>query len=274
MTIQNFMDSLLGFAPKSLDNLNEESSLMIYVTGHGGDQFFKFQDEEELTAQDVANLMDKLFEEKKFRKALLIAETCQAFTMFDKITTPNVMALGTSLIDESAYSHHSDNDLGLSIIERWTYHFLEVYHKRSTPHTTLQQAMVDPFSNKNVLLARVGIKDDTSHHKFKDTKLSEFFGVKGGGPSKFVNSLKETDIVGFDPSILRKLSPRDASSTSAMPNLQRSHSENEHSPSIVCYAKDESNCVESTEHNVFIFVCGLMVTLGLLREFEKRFVMK
>lgn len=45
VTIQNFMDSLLGFAPKSLDNLNEESSLMIYLTGHGGDQFFKFQDE-------------------------------------------------------------------------------------------------------------------------------------------------------------------------------------------------------------------------------------
>lgn len=59
-----------------------------------------------MTAQDVSNLMDKLYEEKKFRKALFIAETCQAFTMFDKITTPNVMALGTSLIDESAYSHH------------------------------------------------------------------------------------------------------------------------------------------------------------------------
>lgn len=134
--------------------------------------------------------------------------------------------------------------------------------------------MVDPFSNKNVLLARVGIKDDTSRRKFKDTKLSEFFGVKGGGPSKFVDSLKETDIVGFHPSILRKLSPRDASWTSATPNLQRSHSENEDSSSNVCYAEDESNCVESTEYNVLILVCGVMLTLGLLRKIEKRFLMK
>ena len=58
-------------------------------------------------AQDIANLMDKLYEGKKFAKALFIADTCQAFTLFDKVTTPNVMALGTSLIDESAYAHHS-----------------------------------------------------------------------------------------------------------------------------------------------------------------------
>ena len=45
VTVQMFMDALLGEAPKSLKNLNAESNLMIYVTGHGGDQFFKFQDE-------------------------------------------------------------------------------------------------------------------------------------------------------------------------------------------------------------------------------------
>jgi len=45
VTVQMFMDALLGEAPKSLHNLNSESNLMIYITGHGGDQFFKFQDE-------------------------------------------------------------------------------------------------------------------------------------------------------------------------------------------------------------------------------------
>ena len=45
VTVQNFMDALLGHAPKSLQNLNDDTNLLIYVTGHGGDQFFKFQDE-------------------------------------------------------------------------------------------------------------------------------------------------------------------------------------------------------------------------------------
>jgi len=57
-------------------------------------------------AQDIANLMDKMHEDKLFGRALFIADTCQAFTLFDKVTTPNVLSLGTSLIGESAYAHH------------------------------------------------------------------------------------------------------------------------------------------------------------------------
>lgn len=178
VTVQMFMDALLGDAPKSLNNLNENSRLMIYLAGHGGDQFFKFQDEEELMAQDIANLMDRMFEEKKFGSALFIAETCQAFTLFDKLTTPNVMAFGTSLTGESAYAHHADKDLGIAIIERWTHAFLANYEE-SNPKTTLYEAMFSP-SEKKMLGASVGIKDDTSKHKFKDTKLSHFFGAKGG----------------------------------------------------------------------------------------------
>lgn len=105
MTVQTFMNSLLGIAPRSLQT-NSESNLLIYMTGHGGDQFFKFQDEEELTAQDIANLMERLYKGGKFKQALFLADTCQAFTLFDKITTPNVLALGTSLRGENAYAHH------------------------------------------------------------------------------------------------------------------------------------------------------------------------
>ena len=66
------------------------------------------------------------------------------------------------------------------MIERWTYYFIQNYYKRSNHQTTLQQVMIDPFINKHLLLARVGIKDDTSHRKFSDTRLVEFFGKKGG----------------------------------------------------------------------------------------------
>jgi len=215
VTVQMFMDALLGEAPKSFKSLNSESRLTIYLTGHGGDQFFKFQDEEELMAQDIANLMDKLYGEKKFGTALFIADTCQAFTLFDKITTPNVIALGTSLIDESAYAHHSDDDLGLAVIERWTHHFIENYHKRSNSRTTLQQSMVSPFDNRQVLMARVGIKDDTSRSKFKNTKLTDFFGIKGGAKisRNDVRDQFET-MVEVSPESLIKLPRRSRDATS------------------------------------------------------------
>jgi glycosylphosphatidylinositol transamidase (GPIT) subunit GPI8 len=72
-------------------------------------QFFKFQDEEELTAHDVANVLARMHIEKRYQRLLFIADTCQAFTLFDKLSTtmtPNVLALGSSLRGENAYAHH------------------------------------------------------------------------------------------------------------------------------------------------------------------------
>lgn len=173
VTVQNFFNAVLGTGgPKSLQHTNEESHVMIFVTGHGGDQFFKFQDEEEMTAQDIANLMEELARRKKFRKALFIADTCQAFTLFDKVTTPNVYALGTSLRDENAYAHHSDRQLGLAVIERWSHGFIEQYKKREIhpASTTLYDLMVKPFEGK-ILGADIGVLGD-----FRRLFFHDFFG--------------------------------------------------------------------------------------------------
>ena len=265
VTVQMFMDSLLGTAPKALKNLNADSNLMIYITGHGGNQFFKFQDEEELTAQDIANLMDKLYVEKKFAKALFIADTCQAFTLFDKVTTPNVMALGTSLIDESAYAHHSDNDLGLAVIERWTHYFIKSYKKHTNPLTTLYQTMVSPFANQRILMARVGIKDDTSHSTFKNTKLSDFFGTKGGAKSSRGKPKPKETIVGVSTENLLKLRSLDLDITS---------SDEEHSTqSLVsdnCSTK--SNSMNLLDNGFYAFICCFGAMLVLSKKLEKRFL--
>ncbi len=73
----------------------------------------------------------------------------------------------------------SDKDLGLAVIERWTHAFLGSYHDQANDQMTLEEVMVSPFTNKQVLGAQIGAKDDTSSRKFNDITLSEFFGPKG-----------------------------------------------------------------------------------------------
>jgi glycosylphosphatidylinositol transamidase (GPIT) subunit GPI8 len=137
-----------------------------------------------MTAQDIANLMDELAARKKFRKALFIADTCQAFTLFDKLTTPNVYALGTSLRGENAYAHHSDVELGLSVIERWTHGFMTQYKRRPfhPVTTTLHDLMVQPFEGKTPLGAHVGVLGN-----FRDLLLHEFFGSPSRAKSPNTN---------------------------------------------------------------------------------------
>jgi phosphatidylinositol glycan class K len=213
VTVQNFLDAVLGTAPKSLEHTDAESHLLIYVTGHGGDQFFKFQDEEELTAQDIANMLEELYRRKKFGKALVIADTCQAFTLFDKVQTPNVWALGTSLRGENAYAHHSDKQLGLSVIERWTKGFLEHYAKAKTNRrATLNDVMAAPFEGKAPLGAHVG-----TYGNFSSVLVSDFFGSKPPTRSSTgSSSFGKRTIAAVEPSAAYTIRPPERFETKIM----------------------------------------------------------
>ena len=186
VTVSNFLHVVLGTqAPitnRRVIHSNAESNLLIYITGHGGDQFFKFQDEEELTATDIANMMRELHRRQRYSKLLWIADTCQAFTLGDEIDAPNVYALGTSLRGQNAYAHHSDSDVGLSVMERWTFGMLQYYENFATPDSTLQEVLVDgvlkPGIMNGPLGAEIGVNDKNCDRPFSQVLASEFFGTK------------------------------------------------------------------------------------------------
>lgn len=41
------------------------SNVLIYLTGHGGNEFLKFQDNEELSAFDVADAVEQMWEKRR-----------------------------------------------------------------------------------------------------------------------------------------------------------------------------------------------------------------
>ncbi|KAL9092756.1 MAG: hypothetical protein Q9159_000654 [Coniocarpon cinnabarinum] len=104
---------------------DERSNILIYMTGHGGNEFLKFQDTEEISAFDIANAFEEMHQKKRYHEILFMIDTCQANTMYSKFTSPNVIATGSSEIDESSYSHHADQDVGVAVIDRYTYFNLD-----------------------------------------------------------------------------------------------------------------------------------------------------
>ena len=69
---------------RSWPTLDGGTNVLVYLTGHGGDNFFKFQDGEELMSNDVASIFSQMYELKRYNEILFIADTCQAFTMAGK----------------------------------------------------------------------------------------------------------------------------------------------------------------------------------------------
>ena len=82
---------------RSWPKLDENTNILVYLTGHGGDNFFKFQDGEELMSHDVSSVFSQMYEMKRYNEILFISDTCQAFTMADEIKVPNVFSVGSSL---------------------------------------------------------------------------------------------------------------------------------------------------------------------------------
>src|SRR5690349_8351723 len=60
-----------------------------------------------------------------YHEMLFMIDTCQANTMYSKLYSPNIIATGSSKLDQSSYSHHADQDVGVAVIDRFTYYNLE-----------------------------------------------------------------------------------------------------------------------------------------------------
>jgi glycosylphosphatidylinositol transamidase (GPIT) subunit GPI8 len=71
VTVENFLRVLTGrhenAVPRSKRLLSDEGShILLYMTGHGGDEFLKFQDAEELQSHDLADAVKQMKEKRRF----------------------------------------------------------------------------------------------------------------------------------------------------------------------------------------------------------------
>ncbi len=59
--------------------------MKVYISGHGGNEFMKFQDTQELLAADIADALAQMHEAGRYRELLLLVETCQAATLYSRV---------------------------------------------------------------------------------------------------------------------------------------------------------------------------------------------
>lgn len=180
VTVENFVRLLTdrwdANHPRSKRLLTDENSnIFIYLTGHGGNEFLKFQDAEEISAYDIAHAFEQMHEKKRYNEIFFMIDTCQANTMFKHFYSPNILSVGSLAIDESSYSHHLDMDIGVAVIDRFTYYaldFLEKIHKNSK---VTMDKLFDVFTFDNVHL-NPGIETSLFNRKLNETLLTDFFG--------------------------------------------------------------------------------------------------
>lgn len=180
VTVENFIRVLTDRwdedQPRSKRLLTDENSnIFIYLTGHGGNEFLKFQDAEEIGSYDIADAFEQMHEKKRYNEIFFMIDTCQANTMYERFYSPNILAVGSSRLDESSYSHHSDLEIGVAVIDRFTYYTLEFLEKIDKNSNLTLDKLFDEYTFENVH-SNPGIRTDLFHRDPKKVLLTDFFG--------------------------------------------------------------------------------------------------
>ncbi|KAG5980133.1 glycosylphosphatidylinositol anchor biosynthesis [Claviceps digitariae] len=185
VTVENFIrlltDRVGDEMPRSKRLLTDErSNILVYMTGHGGNEFLKFQDAEEIGSFDLADAFQQMWEKKRYHEILFMIDTCQANTMYSRLYSPNIIGTGSSELDQSSYSHHADNDVGVAVIDRYTYYnleFLENQVKDLTSRKTLGE-LFDSYDYEKIH-SHAGVRYDLfpgGATEARSRLITDFFG--------------------------------------------------------------------------------------------------
>lgn len=128
-------------------------------------------------------------------------DTCQANTMYSRLYTPNIIATGSSEIDQSSYSHHADNDVGVAVIDRWTYYNLDFLESQVTsPASKLTLGNLFDSYDESKIHSRPGVRWDLfpGGEAGRERLVMDFFGNvqgvevegRGGNSSEFAEDLR------------------------------------------------------------------------------------
>jgi hypothetical protein len=156
------------------------SNVFIYITGHSGDEFIKFSDWEEITSNDIADGFKQMYQQGRYKNVFWLSDTCQAATLQNQFDTPNIIAIGSSDKKENGYSHHLDKDLGVAIIDRFTYyafHWMKQNLRTASSKASIQQ-FIDSFDPR-LLNAHPQLRSDLYPVPAREVPMTDFLAAAG-----------------------------------------------------------------------------------------------
>lgn len=149
-------------------------------------------------------------------------DTCQANTMYTKLYSPNIIATGSSELDQSSYSHHADNDVGVAVIDRYTYYNLE-FLETQVQDLGSKKTVGDLFDSYDYekIHSHAGVRYDlfrSGAEAARSRLVTDFFGnVQDVEVDGSKNTTMEEDLLALSKTIaaLRKLAEEETSSAAA-----------------------------------------------------------
>ncbi|KAK9088576.1 hypothetical protein Scep_027658 [Stephania cephalantha] len=119
--------------------------------------------------------MKQMKEKHRFKELLVMVDTCQAATLFNQLHSPGVLAIGSSMKGENSYSHHLDSDVGVSVVDRFTFYTLAFFERLNTYSNASLNSLFRSYS-PNVLMSTAYYRTDLCERPLDKVPVTDFFG--------------------------------------------------------------------------------------------------
>ncbi|TXG59672.1 hypothetical protein EZV62_014245 [Acer yangbiense] len=129
----------------------------------------------ELQSHDLADAVKQMKEKRRFKELLIMVDTCQAATLFSQLQSPGVLAIGSSKKGENSYSHHLDSDVGVSVVDRFTYYTLAFFEKLNMYDNASLSCLFTSY-NPNLLMSNAYYRTDLYQRYLEEAPVTTFFG--------------------------------------------------------------------------------------------------
>ena len=95
-------------------------NVLVYFTGHSAVGYTKFQDWEDVDANDIADALMGMRLMGYYDQMLWIGDTCRAASIHNTFYADKIAAIGSSNEEDKSYSVSRENEMGLSLMDRFT----------------------------------------------------------------------------------------------------------------------------------------------------------
>jgi len=132
VSVQNFRNALLGNITAEIGDVlytNENSNILLYVAGHGGDGLIAFDYGGFLEAEDFSGILEDMYQGGRYRQMLIMVEACHGESMALNLEAPGTIYLTGAARNEPAFGCNYDHRIDAWLADDFTYQVLEVSSK-------------------------------------------------------------------------------------------------------------------------------------------------
>ena len=154
---------------------DERSNVLVFLSGHGGDEFLKFLDKTEGSAHDFAAAVAQMRTQGRLNEMLFLVDTCQAATLLTRFHTLGVVGAASSAKGENSYSLGHDRYIGVATIDRWTHAVLSVAEGMGPDSNMTLAALLGAATPRRVG-STPALRDDLLDRPADQVRATDFFG--------------------------------------------------------------------------------------------------